>query len=224
MVLVKVMAYHDKHKQFLQFFMQERIVSEHTAKKMNDVLFSEKTIDNTIEIINTKIVPLEFKINKTVCEQNGNIDYVFVSMCVDEFKAKQDQAKIMFKLLVDCIMLSGGSIPYYQAIRFNEQMSDAMLNTFFSNKYLVADNDNNIFLSPVAISELEGYLAEKFKEKRCMGCKSIVSYGIKCPSCEKFVHGHCLTDYFKNTKSKKCPNCSKQISLEWNIVDVNNQL
>lgn len=204
--------------------MQERMVSESEAKKINQVLFPEKVIDNTIEIINTKIVPLEFKINKTVCEQNGKTSYVFVSMFIDEFKAKPDPVKIMFKLLVDFIMTSGGSVPFDEVIKFNDQMSNTLMHTFFSNKYLMVDNDSNIFLSTLAISELEGYLAEKFKEKRCMGCMSIVGHGIKCPSCEQFVHGHCLAAYFKNISSKKCPKCSKQLSVEWKSIEVINQI
>jgi len=203
--------------------MHERMVSENDAKKMIKILFPEKNIDNIIELINSKISPLEFKINKVVCEQNGNVAYVFIATFIDDFNTKQDPRKIIFGELVNQIFASGGSVTYDQLITFSKNMSDTQLDKFFESKYLIADKDKNIFLSPFAISELEGYLIEKFQDKRCMGCMSIVGHGIKCQSCKKFAHGHCLTAYFKDVGSKKCPKCSKPLNVNWNsITTVNN--
>lgn len=212
------------HRQLLQYFMRERMVSENDAKKVIQILFPEKNIDNVIELINSKISPLEFKINKVVCEQNGNVAYVFIATFVDDFNAKQDPSKIIFGGLVNYIFDSGGSVTYDQLMTFSKNMSDSQLDNFFASKYLIADEDKNIFLSPLAISELEGYLIEKFQDKKCMGCMSIVGHGIKCQSCEKFAHGHCLTAYFKNVGSKKCPKCSKALDVSWNLITTVNNL
>lgn len=218
------MAYSIKHKQFLQHFMRERIVSERDAKKINNILFPEKLLDDTIEIINSKIVPLELKINKSVSEQNGDISYVFICHFFDDdFKVKPDPRKEIFKQLINYIFEKNGSVPYDEAIMFNNQMSEAMMTTFFTNKYLVADKNNNIFLSVLAISELEGYLAQLFHEKKCMGCMSVVSYGIKCPSCAHYVHGPCLTEYYRNIGNEKCPHCSTQLSVEWRPIEIVNK-
>ncbi|XP_003242711.1 non-structural maintenance of chromosomes element 1 homolog [Acyrthosiphon pisum] len=217
------MAYNDMHRQLLQYFMHERMVFEKDAKKVIQILFPEKNTDNIIELINSKISPLEFKINKVVCEQNGNVAYVFIATFIEDFNAKPDPSKIIFGGLVNHIFASGGSVTYDQLMTFSKNMSDAQLDNFFASKYLIADEDKNIFLSPLAISELEGYLIEKFQDKRCMGCMSIVGHGIKCQSCEKFAHGHCLTAYFKNVGSKKCPKCSKTLDVSWfSIKTVNN--
>ncbi|CAI6362067.1 unnamed protein product [Macrosiphum euphorbiae] len=218
------MAYNDMHRQVLQYFMHERIVSEKDAKKVIQILFPGKDNDNIIELINSKISPLEFKINKVVCEQNGNVAYVFIATFIEDFNAKPDPSKIIFGGLVNHIFASGGSVTYDQLMTFSKNMSDTQLDNFFASKYLIADEDKNIFLSPLAISELEGYLSEKFQDKRCMGCMSIVGHGIKCPFCEKFAHGHCLTAYFKNVGSKKCPKCSKQLDISWNTIKTVNTL
>jgi len=196
------------------------MVSEVDAKKVVKILFPEKNIDDIIELINTKISPLEFKINKVVCEQNGDIAYVFIAMFIEDFNTKQDPSKIIFGKIVNHIFASGGSITYDQLKEFSENISDTQLDNFFASKYLIADEDKNIFLSPLAISELEGYLTEQFQDKRCMGCMSIVGHGIKCPSCENFAHGHCLTTYFKNVGSKKCPKCSKMLDVSWNSITI----
>lgn len=218
------MAYSIKHKQFLQHFMRERIVSERDAKKINNILFPDNLLDNTIELINGKIAPLELKINKSVCEQNGDINYVFICNFSDnDFKVKPDPRKEIFKQLVNYIFEKDGSVSYDEAIMFNNHMSDTMMTTFFTNKYLVADKDNNIFLSALALNELEGYLVQLFHEKKCVSCMSIVSHGIKCPSCAHYVHGHCLTKYFKNIEKKKCPRCSTQLSVEWRPIEVVNK-
>lgn len=205
--------------------MHERMVSDVNAQKVIKILFSDKKIDDIIELINIKISPLEFKINKVVCEQNGNVTYVFISTFVDNFNAKPDPSKIIFGGIVNHIFASGGSITYDQLMTFSKNMSDNQLDNFFESKYLVADENKNIFLSPLAISELEGYLIEKFQDKKCMCCMSIVGHGIKCQSCEQFAHGHCLTAYFNNVGSKKCPKCSKILDVSWNpITTVNNLL
>lgn len=198
--------------------MFKRMVSEKDATKKSKILFPEKNIDNIIEVINTKITPLEFKINKVVCEQNGNVTYVFIATFLDNFNAKQDPSKVIFGVLVNHIITSGGSVTYDQLMRFNKNITNTQLDTFFASKYLITDKDKNIFLSPLAISELEGYLIEKFQDKRCMGCMSIVGHGIQCQSCEKFVHGHCLTAYFNNVGSKKCPKCSKTLDVSWDSI------
>lgn len=218
------MAYNDKHKQFLQYFMQTRMVSENDAINVNNILFPEKNIDNAIELINTKISPLEFKINKVVCEQNANVKYVFIATFLDDFNAKQDPSKVLFGGIVNHIIDSGGSVTYDELMKHFKNLSDSHLDTFFTSKYLIADEDKNIFLSPLAISELEGYLIEKFQDKKCMACMSIVGHGIKCQSCGKFVHGHCLTAYFKNVGSKKCPKCSKTLDVSWNSIETVNNL
>ncbi|KAL5236427.1 hypothetical protein ACI65C_003837 [Semiaphis heraclei] len=217
------MAYNDNHRKLLQYFMHERMVSEIDAKKVVKILFPEKNIDNIIELINIKISPLEFKINKVVCEQNGNIAYVFIATFLNNFNAKQDPSKIIFSKIVNHIFDLGGSITYDQLMTIFNNLSDTQLDNFFASKYLIADEDKNIFLSPLAISELEGYLIEQFQDKKCMGCMSIVGHGIKCQSCENVAHGHCLTSYFKNVGSKKCPKCSKTLDVNWNsITTVNN--
>lgn len=218
------MAYNDKHRQFLQYFMHERIVFENDAKKTNDILFPEKKIDDIVQLINTKICPLEFKINKVVCEQNGNVTYVFIATFLDNFNAKLDPSKVMFGKIVNHIVTSGGSVTYDEIITSFKNLSDTQLDNFFASKYLIADKDKNIFLSPLAISEFEGYLTEQFEDKRCMGCLSIVGHGIKCPSCEKFAHGHCLTAYFKNIGSKKCPKCSNTLNVSWDSITTVNTL
>lgn len=218
------MAYNDKHKQFLQYFMQERNVPKDIAKNINGFLFPDKKLDDVIELINIKIVPLEFKINKVVCEQNGNIHYVFIATFLDNFNTKQDPNKLIFRDIVNYIITAGGCVSYDELINFNSKMSDTLLDNFFTHKYLIADEDKNIFLSPLAISELEGYLAEKFDNKRCMCCMNVVGHGIECQSCQKYAHGYCLTKYSRNVGNKKCPKCSNEITIEWNPKTVVNEL
>lgn len=218
------MAYNDKHKQLIQYFMYERAVSEDEAKNVNNKLFPGKNIDDTIEIINSKIDPLEIKINKVICDQNGNISYVLIATFLDEFNTKPDPKKLIFREIVDLIMTSGGSIPYDNLIMFNSKVDDKILEDYFTHKYLVADQNENIFLSPLAISELEGYLVEKFKEKRCVCCMNFVGNGIECPFCKKLVHGHCVTAYFSSVGNKKCPKCSNLLNIEWLPIDINNKL
>ncbi|XP_060852247.1 non-structural maintenance of chromosomes element 1 homolog [Rhopalosiphum padi] len=218
------MAYNNKHRRFLQYFMHERMVSENDAKKVNEIIFPEKIIDDVIELINIKISPLEFKINKVVCEQNGNVTYVFIATFLDDFNIKPDPSKINFGRLVNHIIASGGSVTYDEIMTSCKTISDTQLDNFFTSKYLIADEDKNIYLSPLAISELEGYLTDKFQDKRCMGCLSIVGHGIKCPSCDKFAHGHCLTAYFNNVGSKKCPKCSNTLNINWNSITTVNKL
>ncbi|XP_025207352.1 non-structural maintenance of chromosomes element 1 homolog [Melanaphis sacchari] len=218
------MAYNDKHRQFLQYFMHERMVSENDAKSVSNILFPEKDIDIIIELINTKISPLEFKINKVICEQDGIVTYVFIATFLDDFNTKPDTSKIIFGRLVNHIIALGGSVTYDEVMTFSTNITDSQLDNFFASKYLIADKDKNIFLSPLTISEMEGYLTEKFPDKRCMGCLSIVGHGIKCPSCENFAHGHCLTTYFNNVGSKKCPKCSKTLNVSWNSITAVNKL
>lgn len=218
------MAYTDKHRQLLQYFMVKRIVPIEDAVKVHEVLFPEKNIENTIELINNKIFSLEFKINKTTSEQNGNISYVYVALFVDDFNAKPDIKKNLFKELVDYIIAADGSVPYNELITCNSQMSDALLDEYFTNKYLVADENKHIFLSPLAISELEGYLIDKFEEKRCVGCMGIVGFGVKCESCKQYAHGNCLNSYFNNVGSRKCPKCSKLMCYDWSPITVFNEL
>lgn len=224
-LFITIMAYNDKHRQLLQYFMIQRIVSVEKAVKVHNVLFPEKNIENTIELINNKICSLEFKINKIISEQNGDISYVFVALFVDDFKdLKPDKKKIIFKEIVDYIIAAGGCVPSSALREFNSQMTDTLLDEYFTNKYLVADEHKHIYLSPLAISELEGYLADKFKEKRCMGCMSIVIHGVKCESCMQYAHGNCLNSYFNNVGYKKCPKCSKELGFEWNPIEVFNDL
>lgn len=217
------MAYSNKHKQFLQYFMHARMVSETNAIKLNHTLFSNDNIENTIELINSKIIPLEFKINRVVCEQNGDACYVFVATFVNDFNVKHDPSKAMFAELVNYIIIAGGSVPYEDVITFNSQMSDTLLNSFLMHKYLITDNNRNIFLSPLAISELEEYLVDKFLDKRCSGCLSIVVHGVQCKSCKQFAHGPCLSAYFKNVGGEKCPKCSTKLCSGWNPVTVFNE-
>lgn len=204
--------------------MYERAVSEEEAKNVNSKLFPEKNVDDTIEIVNSKIVPLEIKINKVICDQNGNVNYVLIATFLNNFNAKPDPKRLMFREIVDFIMAAGGSIPYDNLIIFNSKLAGEILDNYFAHKYLVADQNENIYLSPLALSELEGYLAEKFKEKRCMCCMNIVGNGIECPSCKKIAHGHCVTAYFSNVPHKKCPKCSNQLNVEWLPIDINNKL
>lgn len=218
------MAYNNKHKQFLQYFMQERNVPIDIAKKVNSFLFPDKRLDDIIELINIKIAPLEFKINKVICEQNGDISYVFIATFLDNFNTKQDPSKLIFSEIVNYIIAANGSVSYDELINFNSRMSDTLLDNLFNHKYLIADKDKNIFLSPLAINELEGYLAGKFNDKRCMCCMNVVGHGIQCQSCQKYVHGHCLTQYFKNVDNKKCPKCSEKITIEWNPITIVNKL
>lgn len=217
------MAYNDKHKQLLQYFMHERMVSEHKALMVNKFLFGDKILDNHIELINLKIAPLEFKINKTVGEEDGKINYVFIATFVDDF-TKQESSKVIFRALVLYIMKSGGSVAYWEALKFNSQMNESLMRVFFNNKYLIADSNDNVFLSPLAICEMDGYLAEHFNEKRCMACKSIVSHGVKCTSCGQFGHGLCLDKYFTsidpNKQNKKCPKCTKEIDFNWAPIEI----
>lgn len=201
--------------------MNQRLVSENDAIKINKFLFYNKDIDSTIELINSKITPLEFKINKTVCEQNGDVNYVFIASLFDDFNLKKDPYKIMFSKLVDYIIEAGGSIMYDEATMFHNNMTKNILDAFFSNKYLVTDNERNIFLSSLAISELEGYLAAKFPDKTCMGCMRFVGHGIKCQSCGKFAHRLCLNTYFKNSHSQKCLKCSQHLSVDCNPITIN---
>lgn len=218
------MAYNEKHKQFLQYFMQHRTVPEDDTKKINNFLFPNTLIDNTIELINIKIAPLELKINKVVCEQNGVTNYVFIATFVNNFNTKQDPSKVIFSKIVKYIIEADGCVPYDELINFDSKITDTLLDHFFTNKYLIADKDKNIFLSPLAISELEGYLAEQFNEKRCMCCMSVVGHGIKCQSCKKYVHGHCLTIYLKNIGNEKCPKCFEKLIVQWNPITIVNQL
>lgn len=217
--LISIMSYNDQHKQLLQYFMQERMISETNADKVNSVLFPDTNIDNTIQLINSKITPFDLKINKAVCEQNGDVFYVFISMFVHDFNTKYDSNKAIFIKLVDYIITAGGSAPLDEVLTFNDQMSENLLHQFFSNKYCVMDEADNIFLTALAISELEGYLVEKFSKKRCMCCMSIVIHGVHCQSCGKFAHGYCLTEYCKNIGSNKCPKCSKN-NIEWGLVRI----
>lgn len=202
--------------------MLKRSLSEVDAKSIHKIIFSHEDLDNTIELLNSKIAPIEFKINKVVCEQNGKIDYVFIATFVDEFK--QDPNKLMFNKLVNYIIEAGGRVQFEDAINFDSKMSKTLMENFFQNKYLCLDDDQNIYLSSLALSELEGYLAEKFNRKRCMCCMGIVAQGIRCQSCEQLAHGHCLNAYFENVRSQKCPKCSNQLPVEWNPVSVVNQI
>lgn len=204
--------------------MHHRLLSENDANKINKLLFSDTKLDFTIELINSKIIPLEFKINKTVCEQNGEVSYVFIATFFDDFNSKKDPSKVMFIKLVDYIVGAGGSVPHDEVMTFHNNMSQPCLSAYFDNKYLVADNDLNIFLSPLAISELEGYLADKFADKTCMGCMKFVGHGIKCQSCGKFAHRQCLDAYFKNSGCQKCLKCSQQLSVDCNPITINYQL
>ncbi|XP_050429111.1 uncharacterized protein LOC126838610 [Adelges cooleyi] len=216
------MAYSEKHKQFLQYFMFNRMVTEEDANIVNGSLFPEKDLDNTIELINTKIAPLEFKISKRVCEQDSNIYYAFIALFVDDFNCKTDPVKTLFVEIVNFVILSGGVVPYDEMIAkyttFNTFYD--ILDNLFRRKYLTADAEKNIYLSPLAVSELDGYLVEKFSSKKCMGCMSVVAYGIQCVSCNKFIHGHCLTTYSKNIGSAKCPKCSQKIVSSWTPISI----
>lgn len=220
------MAYNNNHKQFLQYFMHERMVFQKDAQNINNILFPNTDLDNTINFINSKIIPLEFKINKVVCEQNDKSIYVFIATFVDDFNTKQDSSKILFCELVNFIINANGSIPYDELIlKFDSELLTVdIINNFFTNKYLIADKNNNIFLSPLAINELEGYLVENFKEKRCMSCMGFVGQGINCYSCGQFAHRHCLSVYFKRIGNYKCPKCSKILCVDWKITTVFNEL
>lgn len=216
------MAYTEKHKQFLQYFMFNRVVLEEDVKNINASLFPGKHLDDTIELINSKILPLEFKISKTICEQNGSINYTFIALFIDEFNSKVDPVKKIFADIVNFIVSSGGRSPYTGLIENYKHVNyfDASLNVLFEKKYLTADLEKNIYLAPLAISELEGYLVEKFISRRCIGCMSIVIYGIQCSSCNDFIHGHCLTSYSRNVGCQKCPKCSHKISANWIPLDI----
>jgi hypothetical protein len=201
--------------------MHERIVTKIDAEKINSILFPEDTIKETIALINSKIVPLEFKINQVICEQNGDVYYVFIATFNDDSNCKPDPDKKIFIELANYIIEAGGLVPYAELLMFNKNgISDMLLDNFFTKKYLTADKDKNIFLSPLAINELEGYLVNKFREKKCMCCMSVVGHGFKCDSCENFAHGHCLLLYFKNVHCKKCPKCYKMLSVEWNPIKI----
>lgn len=214
-------TYDVKHMQFLQHFMDHRLVSENDAIKINKLLFHNKDIDTTINLINSKITPLEFKINKTVCEQNGDVNYVFIATFFDDFNSKKDLNKVMFTQLVNHIIEAGGSITYDDATSFHSNVTNDILDAFFDSKYLLTDDEKNIFLSPLAISELEGYLADKFPDKTCMGCMKFVVHGIKCQSCGKFVHRQCLTEYFKNSGTQNCLKCTQRLSVDCNPITIN---
>ncbi|VVC37379.1 Zinc finger, RING-like,Zinc finger, RING/FYVE/PHD-type [Cinara cedri] len=220
------MAYNDKHKQFLHYFMHERMVAQKDAQNINNILFPNTDLSNTISFINSKIAPLEFKINKVVCEQNGDNMYVFIATFVEDFNAKQDPTKVIFSELVKSIIDADGSIQYDELmLKFNNQLlTDNMIDNFFTNKYLITDENKSIFLSPLAISELEGYLAENYQNKRCTSCMGFVGHGLKCHSCEQFAHGHCLTAYFKRLGNNKCPKCSKNIHVDWEPITIFNEL
>lgn len=213
------MAYNDQHIQLLQYFMQERMVSETQAKKVNSVLFPGKNVDNIIQLINCRIVSFYLKINKVTCEQNGDIFYVFISTFDNDLNTKHDSNKVIFIKLVDYIITAGGSAPLDNVLTINNQMSEEVMDTFFSNKYCIADQADNIFLTALAINELEGYLVEKFSDKRCMCCMNIVIHGVHCQSCGKYAHGHCLTKYCKNIGSIKCLKCSKN-DIEWGSFEI----
>lgn len=200
--------------------MHERVVTGIDAEKINSTLFPEKTIKETIELINSKIVPLEFKINQVICEQNGDVYYVFIATFNDDSNCKPDPDKKIFVELANYIIEAGGLVPYVELLlMFNKiGLSDILLDNFFTKKYLIADKDKNIFLSPMAINELDGYLVNNFKKKKCMCCMSVVGYGLKCDICENFAHGHCMLSYFKNLGCNRCPKCSKELSVEWNPI------
>lgn len=205
--------------------MHERIVTETDVKKINGILFPTNTIEYTIELINTKIVPLEFKINKVICEQNGIVYYVFIATFNDDSIGKLDPNRKLFIEFANYIIEAGGSVSYAELLTISinellEKTRDKTIDNFFTKKYLIADQDKNVFLSPMAINELEGYLVNKFREKKCMGCMSVVGHGVKCDSCKNFAHAHCLFSYFKNVDSKKCPKCSKELSVEWKPITV----
>lgn len=215
------MTYNDKHKQFLQYFMHERVVQQNAAFKLNKKLFPSVDLDDTIKFINTNIAPLEFKINKVVCEQNGEDLYVLVALFVDNFNDRQDPNKVIFGEIVTSIINADGSLPYGELIlRYNSQLTEDLIENFFSNKYLITDKNKNIFLSPLAISELEGFLAKNYKNKRCMSCMRFVGQGTKCKSCGQYAHSLCLTEYFKRVGNANCPKCSKTLHIDWKPLDV----
>lgn len=218
------MSYNYKHKQFLQHFMYARMVSETDAKQLNQTLFSNENVEHTIELINNKITPLEFSINRVVCEQNGDINYVFIATFVNNFNVKLDPNKVLFAKLVDYIIMQGGSVSYDEVISFNSEISVTLLESFFTHKYLITDKNRKIFLSPLTISELEQYLVEKMANNKCSGCLNIIVYGVRCKSCKQFAHGYCLNTYFNNVGSKKCPKCSNQMSYEWNPIRIFDKL
>lgn len=218
------MAYNDQHIQFLQYFMHERVVLQNVAQDINNILFPNTDLGDTINLINNKIAPLEFKINKVVCEQNGADLYVFIATFVDDFNTKQDPHKVIFGELATLIINADGSIPYDELIlKSNSQiLTNDLINDFFANKYLITDENKNIFLSPLALSELEGYLAENFKNKRCMSCMSFVGHGTQCHSCAWYAHGHCLTAYFNSIDNNKCPKCSNILNVDWKPMNIFN--
>lgn len=203
--------------------MQVRIVLEYEAKIINDTLFPHETLQNTIELINSKIIPLEQQIIQVMCEQNGEVNYVFIAMFVDDFNVEHDPNKVLFINLANYIITKGGSVHFDDIMMFNDEMSAKKLEVFLTNKYLIVDKCKNIFLSPLAIKEMEVYLNENFVDRKCSGCLNIVVYGIECESCKKLAHGPCLIRYFENVGSEKCLNCSKRIRYEWNPLIVFNE-
>lgn len=200
--------------------MMERMVPEDNAESVNKFLFESKFVDNTIELINSKILSLEFRINKIVCEQDGSVHYVFLSTFMDNFSSKLDVSKFVFKQLVRYIIEHDGCVSFSNALKFHNQMSYDLMKSYFTNHYFIGDSSDNIYLSPLAISELEGYLSEHFNERRCMTCMNIVSHGVKCQSCGQYGHGLCLKKYFTTVKNQKCPKCSKDIDFSWEPITI----
>ncbi|XP_075233946.1 non-structural maintenance of chromosomes element 1 homolog isoform X2 [Lycorma delicatula] len=189
---------------------------------------SNVSLDETIQLINSKINPLHLKIDKKICEISNKTMYVLYTTVkpkyngLDLTSTEKEFVSTIFQQIVTDV---NGSITTSVAInccnviknkglklKDGEELIEDLI-----NKQLfmyVNEKQTRISFTPLAVVELESDLRDSFSDyiSDCPLCKHIVYIGNVCDNCHIKIHFHCLKNFGKVNRNK-CPDCNSCISI-----------
>ncbi|KAH3679955.1 hypothetical protein WICMUC_000698 [Wickerhamomyces mucosus] len=220
----KLILFHAKSKE---------LIKQKDDQDEQEAIAQERSLDHAIDLINQKLYPLDYKIAKVLNQEKGDSYYVYCNTSEDKPSTAATQfttAEIdVIKKLIDFIITEGGinesyvigssnaikkvssSITSYTASQ-SQQFLDKLVNSGWFN----LSQNGKYSLSLKTLTELKSTLIEKYSKREegglidiCLGCKDIVTVGVRCPNqtCHIRLHEACENNYSRarRDQGRVCP-------------------
>ncbi|XP_051174363.1 non-structural maintenance of chromosomes element 1 homolog [Leptopilina boulardi] len=218
------MDYSDKHKAFLQVFLQNGIVSADDALAIAVKIFDNNTsVASHALIINMQLQVVNMALKSVKCEHTGVEFWVLVSTILDDSTKFQleythAQLELLRKIYAEIITSTNKCISGTDCLnlcsnlenRLSKHDGEIFLNEMVAKQWLYCSN-GIFYMGARSIGEQLIYFKSTYDDAmlNCVLCKQVIFYGHTCQECNNVIHNHCLHNYAKIQKPLKCPHCSK---------------
>lgn len=220
----------------MKHFEEEEALPEEVKTQL-----AQRSLDDSIELINTRIHELGFAIQKAHSQDNNQLFYIYVNIVNDSvsklFTSYTPKEIDVLKKLIEKIVSDNDRNHESFVVSSTDAMaicakfaqltatqSQLLLNKLVNDGWLNYSRRGKYRLSLRSITELKRDLIEKFGLKSasdnagyislCHGCKEIVTEGVRCNNLDCYIrfHRHCMNNYL-TAKGYDCAN--EQCSVNW---------